>query len=165
MKIRLLLLGGLTALGFVASAHAHHGWGAYDTSRPLYLDGTVAEVRWRNPHPEVVIEVATNPPRANPANVPVPSEMEGFGFRDVLAKAQAPERGGRYTLDLAPIGRLASWGMSAPPRRGDRMIAVVFPSCSQPGSMRPAVVVLANGTAVRQQSVPLPAGCSGAPRG
>ncbi|GEC33709.1 hypothetical protein N181_22320 [Sinorhizobium fredii USDA 205] len=165
MNFRSLILGFLAALGFVCSVHAHHGWGGYDTGRPLYLEGTVTKVHWRNPHPELVIEVAATPPRADPANVPVPPELESIGFRDVLAKAQAPEHGGRYTLDLAPIGRLANWGMSAAPRRGERIIAVAFPSCSEAGSVRPAVIVLANGGAVRQQSVDLPAGCSGAPRG
>lgn len=105
------------------------------------------------------------PPQADPANVPVPPDLESLGFRDVLAKAQAPKHGGRYTLDLAAIGRLANWGIIAAPRRGDRIIAIAFPSCGEAGSVRPAVIVLANGGAVRQQSVALPAGCSGAPRG
>ncbi|TCU23791.1 hypothetical protein EV130_107146 [Rhizobium azibense] len=55
--------------------------------------------------------------------------------------------------------------MSAAPRRGDRLIAVAFPSCSDPNAVRPAVIVIANGSAVRQQSVALPAGCSSTPRG
>lgn len=165
MNLRNVLLGGLAVVAVTANAEAHHGWGAYDTSQPLYLEGTVVQVSWRNPHPEIVIEVSSTPPGADPSNVPVPREMEALGFRDVLAKAKAPARGGRYTLDLAPIGRSASWGMSAAPARGERLIVVAFPSCSEPGSVRPAVVVLPGGKAVRQQSVALPAGCSGAPRG
>ncbi|WP_423827817.1 DUF6152 family protein [Sinorhizobium meliloti] len=52
------MLGFVAALGFVCSVHAHHGWGGYDTGRPLYLEGTVTQVDWRNPHPELVIEIA-----------------------------------------------------------------------------------------------------------
>lgn len=31
MNLTSLMLGAVAALGFVASVHAHHGWGAYDT--------------------------------------------------------------------------------------------------------------------------------------
>ena len=41
MNLTSLMLGAVAALGFVASVHAHHGWGAYDTDWPLYLEGTV----------------------------------------------------------------------------------------------------------------------------
>jgi hypothetical protein len=148
----------------VPLAQAHHGWGAYDTDRPLYLDGTVARVEWRNPHPEIILEVPSLAPATDPSKVPVPSELERLGFREVLARAQ-PAAPGRYTMDLAPIGRLQEWGMSAPPRQGERLIAVAFPSCLEAGTVRPVVVVLPNGTSVRQQSVRLPKGCSGAARG
>ncbi|APO76808.1 hypothetical protein AM571_CH04030 [Rhizobium etli 8C-3] len=110
MNLRSLMSGAVVALYFAASVQAHHGWGAYDTDRPLYLEGTVAEIHWRNPHPEVVIEVPVTPPRANLVHVPVPPELEKLGIREVLAKARAPERGGRYTLDLA---RLDGWRVGA----------------------------------------------------
>jgi hypothetical protein len=159
-------LAGLCLLALLTMplAQAHHGWGAYDTDRPLYLEGTVTRVEWRNPHPEIILEVASPAPATDPSKVPVPSELEQLGFREVLARAQ-PAAPGRYTMDLAPIGRLQEWGMSAPPRQGERLIAIAFPSCSEPGTVRPVVVVLPSGTSVRQQSVRLPKGCSGAPRG
>lgn len=37
---------------FAAAAAAHHGWGSYDASKTLTLDGTVAAVRVGNPHAE-----------------------------------------------------------------------------------------------------------------
>jgi hypothetical protein len=159
-------LAGLALLALLTMplAQAHHGWGAYGTDRPLYLEGTVARVEWRNPHPEIILEVASPAPAMDPSKVPVPSELERLRFREVLARTK-PAAPGRYTMDLAPIGRLQEWGMSAPPRQGERLIAVAFPACSEPGTVRPVVVVLPSGTSVRQQSVRLPKGCSGAARG
>jgi hypothetical protein len=159
----ILAAGVLAALLVAVTAQAHHGWGGYDTGKPLYLEGIVAEVRWRNPHPEVVIEVAATPPAKK--DVAVPQELAALGFGEVAAKAAPPAQGGRYTLDLAPIGRLAAWGMASAPTTGQPMTAIAFPSCTEAGTVRPALIVLADGTAVRQQSVALPAGCSGAPRG
>jgi hypothetical protein len=154
----------LSTLLTVPLAQAHHGWGAYNTDRPLYLEGTVAQIQWRNPHPEIVLDVGSPGPAMDQTKVPVPAELERLGFREVLAKAQ-PAAPGRYTMDLAPIGRLQDWGMSSPPQQGERLIAVAFPSCSEAGTVRPTVVVLPNGAPVRQQSVRLPKGCSGDPRG
>jgi hypothetical protein len=145
-------------------AQAHHGWGAYDTDRPVYLEGSVVEVRWQNPHPQLILEVTSAAPKPDSGKIPIPVELDQLGFRQVLADAQAAALG-RYTLDLAPIGRLQNWGMSSPPKRGERIVAIAFPSCSDIGTVRPVLVVLANGRPVRQQSVPLPKGCSRDPRG
>jgi hypothetical protein len=41
---------------FAAAAAAHHGWGSYDASKTLTLDGTVAAVRAGNPHAELDLE-------------------------------------------------------------------------------------------------------------
>ncbi|GAA3289946.1 hypothetical protein GCM10020295_03060 [Streptomyces cinereospinus] len=38
-------------------AAAHHGWEHYDTSAAYYVSGTVTDVRWGNPHPEVTLRV------------------------------------------------------------------------------------------------------------
>ena len=43
--------------GWGAAARAHHGWSSFDQERPLYLEGRAANVRWRNPHAELVLEV------------------------------------------------------------------------------------------------------------
>jgi hypothetical protein len=34
-------------------AWAHHGWSSFDQARPIYLEGKVAQVAWRNPHVEL----------------------------------------------------------------------------------------------------------------
>ena len=54
---RRFILAGFACLALVGPAGAHHGWGSYDTSKVLTLDGTVTEVRGDNPHGELTLEV------------------------------------------------------------------------------------------------------------
>lgn len=152
------------AWAFCTAALAHHGWGYYDTGAPLYFSGRVVDVVWRNPHPQLTVEVDAKalPPDWNA--LPVPSELAEVGFAATLAAVRSPAPPGRWTLDLAPINRLQRWGMPREPRAGDRIEAIGFPSCGERHVARPALIVL-DGVGVRQQSVALPAGCSGAPRG
>lgn len=51
--LRSAIVGLAVLLTIPATASAHHGWGAYDASRPKTLDGVVQSVRWRNPHVEL----------------------------------------------------------------------------------------------------------------
>lgn len=145
-------------------ASAHHGWGYYNTARPLYLTGRVTAVTWRNPHPEMTINVVATELPVNWNDLPIPAELTELGFAETLRKVAAPDHSGAWTLDLAPINRLERWGLPREPRVGDTIIAIAFPSCTEPGVARPALIVL-DGVGVRQQSVALPAGCSGSPRG
>ena len=156
------IVTGACALAVSLPAAAHHGWGFYNTDTPMLLSGTLVEVNYTNPHPEVTIEVADGA-TLDPASLPVPDALAELGFADVVAKAR-PAPAGRWTLDLAPISRLNRWGMPREPKVGDAMQAVAFPSCAERGVMRPNLIVL-DGVGVRQQSVRLPAGCSGEPRG
>ncbi|MGZ9057989.1 MAG: DUF6152 family protein, partial [Burkholderiaceae bacterium] len=47
------------AIGVLLAAPvlAHHGWSSFDQDKPLYLSGTLTEVRWQNPHAEVKLRV------------------------------------------------------------------------------------------------------------
>ena len=48
-----LISGALLA----APVLAHHGWSSFDQDKPLYLSGTLTQVRWQNPHTEVMLRV------------------------------------------------------------------------------------------------------------
>jgi hypothetical protein len=50
-----------TPLLVALPAWAHHGWSSFDQARPLYLEGKVLQVAWRNPHVELKLEL---PPKA-----------------------------------------------------------------------------------------------------
>ncbi len=39
----------------VAPAAAHHGWGSYDSQRVLKFEAPLLEVKYENPHVEVVV--------------------------------------------------------------------------------------------------------------
>jgi len=143
---------------------AHHGWGGYDTDKPVYVTGKIVEVRWRNPHPQIVI-VVTETPAARAQSMPVPPELTELGFGQVFRNAQPFTQTGRFELDLAPLGRLTEWGMHAAPKIGEQLNAIAFLSCTQGKTLRPSMIQLSDGRVVRQQSVALPPGCSGRPRG
>ncbi|MGH6874668.1 MAG: DUF6152 family protein [Aestuariivirgaceae bacterium] len=37
-------------------AAAHHGWGSYDTSRKMTIEGPVKHVQWQNPHAHIRVD-------------------------------------------------------------------------------------------------------------
>src|SRR3546814_1460772 len=57
MCARLLAAAALGAAVLSGAAGAHHGWGSYDSTRPLTLDGVVSEVMPDNPHAGLLLEV------------------------------------------------------------------------------------------------------------
>ena len=152
----------LAALLSTQSAEAHHGWSSYNTQVPLYLEGTVAEVQWRNPHPKLVVVIEAPARAVDPSKVTLPSDAEGAELRDALARAQ-PAAPGRYTVHLPPLARLERAGVSAPPKAGERFVAIAYASCSEAGTARAAFVGLANGTSAVQQ-ISQARGCNGAVR-
>ena len=53
--MRTLLLATLPlALAFPAAAH--HGWGSYDSSKTVTVEATILDVKYENPHVEIVLE-------------------------------------------------------------------------------------------------------------
>lgn len=149
----------LFMFAFAAPAFAHHGWGYYDTATPTYLVGRVVAVNWRNPHPTVTLQVEPTDLPSDWKALPVPPELADLGFDATLAITKSITQAAAWVLDLAPINRLESWGLPRQPRVGNELVAVAFPSCSEPKVARPALIVL-DGIGVRQQSVSLPAGCA-----
>lgn len=44
------------ALGLAAPAAAHHGWGSYDSTKTVTVEATILDVKYENPHVEIVLE-------------------------------------------------------------------------------------------------------------
>ena len=44
------------ALGLAGPAAAHHGWGSYDSTRTVTVEATIVDVKYENPHVEIVLE-------------------------------------------------------------------------------------------------------------
>lgn len=98
--------------GWLVPARAHHGWSSFDQTRPLYLDGRAATVQWRNPHVELVLELADPlqlPPDLKQRTLPEQSaRVDGPA---ILAATQLPRRRDkRWTIELAPLTRVQAWG-------------------------------------------------------
>lgn len=130
---RLMAAATLASLG-VAPARAHHGWSGFDSNRPLYLEGRLVQVRWANPHAEVVLEVPVGlKVPGDLARRPVPAQSAGVDGPAMLARAAAPRRADRqWTIELAPLTRMEAWKV---PRlqTGDTVSVVGFTYAGEKG--------------------------------
>ncbi len=108
MQRRLVLLAPLAATSL---AHAHHGWSSFDPDRPVWLEGRITQVRWRNPHAELELEV---PPGlklpADLASRNVPAQAAAVDGKSLLGRAVVPRRKDRrWQVELAPLTRMQAW--------------------------------------------------------
>jgi hypothetical protein len=111
MQRRTLIAFGATAALALPKAFAHHGWGGFDQERPIYLEGKVLKVSWRNPHAELDIEI---PPDlklpADLARRPVPVQSASVDGARLLAGAVLPTRHDKvWRIELAPLTRMDAW--------------------------------------------------------
>jgi hypothetical protein len=118
MKRRDVLGAGAVMAGGLwgRPALAHHGWSGFDQDRPLYLAGRVVEVRWRNPHAELVLEVPSGlTVPQDLAQREVPRQSAAVDGASLLARAVVPtRRDTRWEIELAPLFRLNQWQLAAP---------------------------------------------------
>ena len=110
-RVVLRTTGALGLVGSVPMAWAHHGWSSFDQERPMYLAGRAVEVKWRNPHVELVLELKS--PLALPADLSqraVPAQSAQVDGRGLLGKAVLPtRRDRRWEIELAPLSRVGQW--------------------------------------------------------
>lgn len=103
-------LGG-AALLCAPAAFAHHGWSSFDQNRPIWLEGKASKVAWRNPHAELVLELA--PDAKLPADLAtraVPPQSAPVDGPALLKAATLPTRKDRqWTVELAPLTRMDAW--------------------------------------------------------
>ena len=105
-----------TALGWsgvATGALAHHGWSSFDQTRPIYLEGKALDVRWRNPHVELSLELPESlRVPSDLAQRALPAQTAGVDGPALLAKAVVPtRRDRRWEVELAPLFRLGQWQM------------------------------------------------------
>ena len=131
LRRHFIRLGGIT---FVAPALAHHGWSSFDTDRPVYLEGTVRKVAWRNPHAE--FELAVPAGMKLPADLsqrPVPAQSAQVDGKRLLSAAQLPTRTDAvWQIELAPLTRLEAWGV-APLKVGEAVSMLGFTFAQEKG--------------------------------
>lgn len=79
MKLVALIL----AACFASVALAHHGWSEYDQTKPLTLDGSIAEMGYEHPHGYVKVVTAQ---KAWIAVLAPPSRMDNRGLAKEMLK-------------------------------------------------------------------------------
>ena len=57
MRFRFLTMATTLSLGLAVSARAHHSLVEYDQNTVITIKGTIAEIKWLNPHASLVVEV------------------------------------------------------------------------------------------------------------
>lgn len=153
-----LLLTTLAAgtSGATLPAWAHHGWSSFDQTRPIYLEGRAVEVRWRNPHAELVLELPEKP--ALPPDLArrsLPAQQAGVDGAALLARTTLPRRSDRrWQVELAPLFRLQQWQMAEIPV-GAQVSVVGFTFTDEKGdALLRAEYVFHDGRAVGLRSSP-----------
>lgn len=130
----------------VPKVAAHHGFrGEYDASRPLYIQGTVQQVRWQSPHSTLIVEL--------PKNLEVPPDFRQLSASKLSLNTQqrltvsANLLGTRSRVEFPPVV-----SMVAPLRDrlqvGDSIQLVVLRNCQPPNHLRVLLARLTDGTTV-----------------
>lgn len=115
-------------------AHAHHGWGSFDATQPIYLEGKAVAVTWGNPHTELDLDLPAQ--LALPADLPqrtMPAQTASVDARDILARTRLPKRNDRrWHVELAPLSRLQAWKV-AEIKAGDTVAVVGYTFADEKG--------------------------------
>jgi hypothetical protein len=127
------LLAGATLLA-LRPAWAHHGWSSFDQTQPIYLEGRIARVSWRNPHAELDLELL--PALALPADLAsrtLPAQSAPVDGPAVLKAARLPARKDKlWHIELAPLTRLDAWKV-APLTVGQTVAVIGFTFAEEKG--------------------------------
>lgn len=134
MQRRHLLVAGPALLALPLAARAHHGWSSFDQNRPIYLEGTAREVRWRNPHAELKLELPAEPKLpADLAGRALPPQSAPVDGAALLRAAQLPTRKDRvWDIELAPLARMNAWQVPEI-RSGDSVAVLGFTFAGERG--------------------------------
>ena len=118
-----LISGALVA----APVMAHHGWSSFDQDKPLYVSGTLTQVRWQNPHAEVMLRVDATKLPDGIASRAVPAQQQSVDGAGILKKVQVPANAaGVWEVEFAPLSRMQAWGLAQPPKVGDRVEVIGY---------------------------------------
>ncbi len=115
-------------------AWAHHGWSSFDQARPIYLEGTARDVRWRNPHAELKLELAADLKLpADLATRALPAQSAPVDGAALLKTAQLPTRKDRvWDIELAPLSRMGAWQVPEI-KAGERVAVLGFTFAGEKG--------------------------------
>jgi len=138
-------------------AWAHHGWSSFDQNRPIYLEGTARDVRWRNPHAELKLELPADAKLpADLATRSLPPQSAPVDGAALLRAAQLPTRKDRvWDVELAPLSRMGAWQVPEI-KSGDRVAVLGFTFAGEKGdAILRAEYVFVGGKAYGLRSSPV----------
>lgn len=125
--------------GISAAAFAHHGFtGEYDTTRPLWLQGTVKTAVFQYPHAIVELAVESNELRR---------EKPGSAdFLTTIPLIDTTYTGKTVKLEFPPIQRFNS--LDGKVKAGEKVSLIVYRNCESPHQLRVQWIRLGDGTEV-----------------
>jgi hypothetical protein len=136
MQRRHFITAGTAGLALGAlPAWAHHGWSSFDQARPIYLEGVARDVRWRNPHAELKLELPAAGLKlpADLASRVVPPQSAPVDGASLLKAAQLPTRKDRlWDIELAPLSRMGAWQVPEI-KAGDALAVLGFTFAAEKG--------------------------------
>jgi Family of unknown function (DUF6152) len=114
LQRRSLLISAAASIAL--PAWAHHGWSSFDEAAPLYLEGTLKEVKWQNPHTELIISVSKDVKLPTDLTKrAVPAQQAAVDAAKVLGNTKLPNVVGTdWRVELAPLFRMQAWQVSEP---------------------------------------------------
>ena len=135
---------------------AHHGWSSFDQDKPLYLSGTLTQVRWQNPHAEVMLRVEATKLPDGIASRTVPAQQQSVDGAGVLKKVQVPANAaGVWEVEFAPLSRMQAWGLSQPLKVGDRIEVIGYGLADENKRLLRAEYLFIDGKAYAFRSSPV----------
>jgi hypothetical protein len=153
MDRRLVLAAALVAT--VLPVLAHHGWSSFDQDQPLYIEGRVKRVQWRNPHAEAVVTVGADLKiPADLAQRKMPPQSQGVDGAAIVGKAQLPAAAaGDWEVEFAPLSRMEAWKV-APLKEGDRVELIGYAGVAGKPRLLRVEYLIVNGQAYGLRSSP-----------
>jgi|SRR5215203_5148053 len=147
------LLGGAL---LAAPVLAHHGWSSFDQDKPVYLSGTLTQVRWQNPHAEAMLRVDATALPEGLATRAVPAQQQSLDGPGILKKTQVPANAaGVWEVEFAPLSRMQAWGLAQPPKVGDRIEVIGYALADDTKRVVRAEYLFAGGKAYAFRSSPV----------
>lgn len=121
-----------TMVAVMVPVLAHHGFtGRYDLSAPIWLEGSVTEVYFGQPHPEITLQ--TDDELSLPTG-----ELDLAGARDTidigLLSVRPDTRSRAVTVQFPPVAVFFELGSSV--SVGDRIAIIAFRNCGEPHQLR-----------------------------
>jgi hypothetical protein len=146
-NIKVMSAIALVAATSIPKVEAHHGFtGRYDASSPLYLRGTVQEVRWQSPHSVLLLTL--------PKELEVPPEFRQLPEvnqlgADTQKQLAAPRNflGTQQQVEFPPVASMVE-PLENRLQVGDSVQLVVLRNCESPHQLRVLLARLEDGTTV-----------------